>query len=155
MESGFDRQKGNPNSKLTNFPWLAGDIYHSYRRLVINPPFVSIRFFVDLCWLFSCMLNPINPWFWSKASPWKKPSRGAGGGVAPASGTAALPSGGGTQKGAPKVKERSSVDSVDSEDGFISSISLWFIGTYRWYTFSQWDHNPSITFGGVQLGHFQ
>lgn len=32
--------------------------------------------------------------------------RGAGGGVAPASGTAALPSGGGTQKGAPKVKEQ-------------------------------------------------
>eukprot|EP00438_Fugacium_kawagutii_P018609 Skav234504 [mRNA] locus=scaffold1613:89268:101127:- [translate_table: standard] len=32
--------------------------------------------------------------------------RGAGGGVAPQGGAAALPTGGGTQKGAPKVKEQ-------------------------------------------------
>ena len=35
-----------------------------------------------------------------------KSTRGAGGGVAPQLGGATLPSGGGTQKGMPKVKER-------------------------------------------------
>ncbi|CAK9056478.1 Uncharacterized protein SCF082_LOCUS30421 [Durusdinium trenchii] len=36
--------------------------------------------------------------------------RGAGGGVAPQSGGAALPSGGGTQKGMPKMKDWTSLD---------------------------------------------
>lgn len=77
--------------------------------------------------------------------------------MAPASGTAALPSGGGTQKGAPKVKEpratpRETGDPMDSRDGMNPWVLVGFHHGISWEANCFWEF--LMRFHGITMVFF-